>query len=76
MVSTKAVIMIEEPSNETMTKIEKLRVEHRDLDEVLSRLCDDHNVDQLQIRRLKKRKLQLKDTITRLESQLLPNMLA
>jgi len=68
--------MVEESPETLMNKIEKLRVEHRDLDDVLTRLSEDRYVDQLQIRRLKKRKLQLKDAITRLESDLLPDITA
>jgi hypothetical protein len=55
-------------------KLRQLRIEHRDLDEVISRLSLDLHVDQLQLRRLKKRKLLLKDQIARLESQLIPDL--
>jgi hypothetical protein len=57
-----------------MEKLRALRIEHRDLDEVISRLSLDLHVDQLQLRRLKKRKLLLKDQIARLESQLIPDL--
>ncbi len=57
-------------------KLEELRSEHRDLDEVIARLTSSANVDQLQIQRLKKRKLTLKDRILRLESELLPDIIA
>jgi hypothetical protein len=57
-------------------KLEELRSEHRDLDEVIARLTGSANVDQLQIQRLKKRKLTLKDRILRLESELLPDIIA
>ncbi len=53
-------------------KLRNLRIEHRDLDEVIMRLSLDVNTDELQMKRLKKRKLMLKDQITRLESQLIP----
>jgi hypothetical protein len=56
------------------TKLDELRLEHRDLDDVISRLAEDPHVDQLQLRRLKKRKLYLKDMITRLESKLIPDI--
>ena len=52
----------------------QLRIEHRDLDEVISRLSLDLHVDELQLKRLKKRKLLLKDQIARLESQLIPDL--
>ncbi|HYQ91413.1 MAG TPA: DUF465 domain-containing protein [Candidatus Competibacteraceae bacterium] len=56
------------------TKLNELRLEHRDLDDVIGRLSEDPHVDQLQLRRMKKRKLYLKDLITRLESKLIPNI--
>jgi hypothetical protein len=55
-------------------KLKELRVEHRDLDDVIDRLSHDPCVDQLELRRLKKRKLMLKDEITRLESSLIPDL--
>ena len=55
-------------------KIEQLRLEHRDLDDIIHRLQEQALVDQLQLRRLKKRKLLLKDIISRLESQLIPDL--
>jgi hypothetical protein len=55
-------------------RIIELRIEHRDLDEAIHRLAADPLADQLRLRRLKKRKLLLKDTIARLESQLIPDL--
>jgi len=55
-------------------KLRELRIAHRDLDDVISRLSLDLNVDELQLKRLKKRKLMLKDQITLLESQLIPDL--
>ena len=57
-------------------KLEALRVEHRDLDEVIDRLIEKPPFDQLQLQRLKKRKLGLKDQITKLESRLIPDIIA
>ncbi|HYC05585.1 MAG TPA: DUF465 domain-containing protein [Azospirillaceae bacterium] len=57
-------------------KLAALRVEHRDLDDVIARLQEQPPVDQLQIQRLKKRKLLLKDLIARIESELLPDIIA
>ncbi|HLQ11892.1 MAG TPA: YdcH family protein [Steroidobacteraceae bacterium] len=57
-----------------MQKLRDLRIEHRDLDEVISRLSLDFNIDELQLKRLKKRKLALKDQILLLESQLIPDL--
>ncbi len=55
-------------------RLKELRIEHRDLDAVISRLDHTRASDQLQIRRLKKRKLVLKDQINKLESQLIPDL--
>jgi hypothetical protein len=55
-------------------KLRQLRIEHRDLDEVICRLSMDIHVDELQLKRLKKRKLALKDQIMKLESQLIPDL--
>jgi hypothetical protein len=57
-------------------RLEALRSEHRDLDEVIDRLSEAVPFNQLQIQRLKKRKLALKDMIAKLESQLLPDIIA
>lgn len=55
-------------------KIYQLQIEHRDLDDVISRLSQSTVQDQLQLQRLKKRKLFLKDHITMLERQLEPDI--
>jgi len=55
-------------------KLRQLRIEHRDLDDAIARLAVDIHVDELQLKRLKKRKLNLKDQITRLESELIPDL--
>lgn len=52
----------------------ELREEHRDLDLAINRMADDSWQDQLHVRRLKKRKLKLKDWIARLESRLIPDL--
>jgi len=57
-------------------KLEALRTEHRDLDQVIDRLIENPPFDQLQLQRLKKRKLGLKDQILKLESQLIPDIIA
>ena len=57
-----------------LERLRQLRIEHRDLDDVINRLQLDLYVDQVQLRRLKKRKLLLKDQIARLESQLIPDL--
>lgn len=55
-------------------RLRALRIEHRDLDEVIARLSMDIRSDEVQLRRLKKRKLLLKDQIARLESQAIPDL--
>ncbi len=57
-----------------LQRLRELRIEHRDLDDVIYRLSLDLYVDELQLRRLKKRKLLLKDQIMRLESELIPDL--
>ena len=59
---------------ERIQRLREMRIEPRDLDDVISRLTMDIYVDELQLRRLKKRKLMLKDQIARLESELIPDM--
>ncbi len=57
-------------------RLEALQSEHRDLNDVIDRISDEVPFDQLQIQRLKKRKLVLKDEISRLEDLLLPDIIA
>jgi hypothetical protein len=65
---------IDTQSFKQLERLRELRVSHRDLDYLIDRLQDDPMVDQLRIRRLKKRKLLLKDMITVLESELIPDL--
>jgi len=60
--------------SEVTQLLAELREEHRDLDLAIKRMAEDSWQDQLQIRRLKKRKLKLKDWIARLESKLIPDL--
>jgi hypothetical protein len=55
-------------------RLKELRVAHRDLDLTINKLAKNPKVDQLRVKRLKKRKLVLKDMIVRLESELIPNL--
>ncbi len=55
-------------------KIESLQLEHRDLDAIIHRLAEDPFVDQLQLRRMKQRKLQIKDMIEMLRARLIPDL--
>ena len=65
--------MINDPS-EIARKLIELKVEHRDLDAVIEQLVGDSKTDELQLRRLKKRKLRIKDMIAFLESKLIPDL--
>ncbi len=61
-------------TNQIRMRICELEVEHRDLDAVIETIIKDANHDELQLRRLKKRKLQLKDYISLLKMQLSPDI--
>jgi len=61
---------------ELMHKLADLRTAHRDLDDAIDALVMAGNRDQLQMQRLKKRKLALKDDIARIESALVPDIIA
>jgi hypothetical protein len=62
------------PAEDIQRRIIELEVEHRDLDAVIDLLTEDLRRDELQLRRLKKRRLQLKDHITLLKMQLVPDV--
>lgn len=66
----------EEEIRDLRQRLEALRLEHSDLDDVISRLSGDPYMDQLRLSRLKKRKLALKDAMARLESKLIPDIQA
>jgi hypothetical protein len=57
-------------------RLQALEVEHHDLDDVIDRLAIDPSLDRLQLQRLKKRKLLLKDQIARLRTRLIPDIIA
>jgi len=65
---------IETEAFKSVERLKELRVEHRDLDRVIAELSDDPKVDQIMLKRLKKRKLMLKDMITQLESDRIPDL--
>jgi hypothetical protein len=68
---------MEDPEREALErKLVELKTEHRDLDDVIARLSERQPFDQIQLQRLKKRKLQLKDLILQVESKLLPDIIA
>ena len=66
----------EEEKAQIRQRLLALEVEHHDLDDVIGRLVIDPTQDQLQLRRLKKRKLLLKDQIQRLRARLIPDIIA
>jgi len=68
--------MEDETQEQLLAQLTELKSEHRDLDEVIDRLAERTPFDQLQLIRLKKRKLIIKDKITKLESRLLPDIIA
>jgi hypothetical protein len=55
-------------------KLRELRIQHRDLDEMIARLSMDIHIDEVELKRLKRRKLLLKDQIERLGSHLIPDL--
>jgi len=68
--------LTEEETAQLKARLAAFKSEHRDLDEVIARVSEGGVYDQLMMQRLKKRKLALKDQITKLESQLLPDIIA
>ena len=58
----------------TRIRLKELRVAHRDLDVAIEELTKSPTVDQIHVRRLKKQKLRLKDLISRLESEMIPDL--
>ena len=68
--------MTEAEEQALRAKLNELTEEHRDLDTAIAALAETGVRDQLQVTRLKKRKLQLKDEISRIEDALLPDIIA
>jgi len=62
--------------NELKARLTELKNEHRDLDETIHDLTSSGPYDQIKLQRLKKRKLRLKDQISRLEDGILPDIIA
>jgi hypothetical protein len=61
---------------EIQQRLAVLRIEHRDLDDSITALIATPHIDQLQLARLKRRKLRLRDEIAMLEDQLIPDIIA
>ena len=68
--------LTEDEKAQIRSRLHDLEVEHHDLDTVIGRLSADPTVDRLQLQRLKKRKLLLKDQIQRLRARLIPDIIA
>jgi hypothetical protein len=68
--------LTEEEKAQIRERLHALEIEHHDLDDVIRRLAADPRQDQLQLQRLKKRKLLLKDQIQRLRARLIPDIIA
>jgi len=68
--------LTEEEKAQIRSRLHALEIEHHDLDDVINRLAADPKQDQLQLQRLKKRKLILKDQIQRLRARLIPDIVA
>jgi hypothetical protein len=78
VVDQRAIVRYAAPMNpeDTMRRLELLRQEHRDLDSAIFALAESGSGDQLQLARLKKRKLRLKDEMVALEDSLIPDIIA
>ncbi len=68
--------MSEHEKMQIQERLQVLEVEHHDLDDVIDRLAIDPSLDRLQLQRLKKRKLLLKDQIAKLRTRLIPDIIA
>lgn len=68
--------MMLEEQEELQKKLEELKTEHRDLDVIIQQLSESTPVDFLRLQRVKKRKLFLKDSISKIESMMLPDIIA
>ena len=66
--------MFEDKEELVRQKLYEMQLEHRDLDDVIKRATEELYMNQIQLRRLKKRKLQLKGSIERIRSELIPDL--
>lgn len=71
-----SVRLSEEDIVRIRNRLAEIKLEHNDLDQIIERLARDTTVEELQVKRLKKRKLYLKDQIANLENELIPDILA
>lgn len=68
------IVTMSSPQSEIQERLMLLQQEHRDLDDAIGQMADNPATDQLKLRRLKKRKLRLRDQITYWESKLIPDL--
>lgn len=68
--------LTDDEKSQILARIRALEVEHSDLNDIIDRLARDPIQDQLQLRRLKKRRLLLKDQISLLKNKLIPDIIA
>ena len=68
--------MADSELEQLQARLEELRLEHRDLDDVIHRMQMTGGLEQMQLQRLKKRKLRLKELIVKIEDELIPDILA
>ena len=68
--------LTEDEKQKLEERLFELKQEHRDLDDVINRLLISPDTEELQLKRFKKRKLKLKDTILLLENRLIPDIIA
>jgi hypothetical protein len=68
--------LTEDERSQILLRLHSLEMEHHDLDDVIDRLAIDPGQDRLQLQRLKKRKLILKDQIAKLRTRLIPDIIA
>ena len=68
--------LTDEERTQIQLRLQALEIEHHDLDDVIDRLALDPSLDRLQLQRLKKRKLLLKDQIAKLRTRLIPDIIA
>ncbi len=61
---------------ELKARLEEMKIEHRDMDVIIEQLLDTPPVDFVRLQRLKKRKLVLRDSIAKIESMLIPDIIA
>ena len=64
----------DDPLEQARERLSELKLAHRDLDDAIARLSEAPFVDEIQMKRMKMRKLTLKDTISRMESSLIPDL--